>query len=324
MGITRERSFISVVSVATIVAAMAASGCGRKQSPTTSTSPQSDGASAASSYAEEVDKKTFPAATSPPTEPLLVRWDFSGNKIFTYDFTQKVAMLSDMNMGRPEKTKAKQKMLAVGSVKMKSQGDGTANLVLKVDSMKMNVDVGSGNAPDEREIGSHPPMVVQGVTEDGGMTVGDSAQATFIKLMFPMPPKALSVGESDSLPATMPFNAMGSALHVKGQTRITLTGYVNVDGKTCARLEAETDISELDVPEELEGTYECKTNGKAVFYYDPKEKAFVSGSMALMMRMHVDAPSPKFNMPKELAEDMPSRAKMSMVSDNLMILKRSD
>ena len=63
-----------------------------------------------------------------------------------------------------------------------------------------------------------------------------NSQEMLLKMLFPIPSSPLRVGESVSSPRAVPFNAMGSLLEVTGSSVTTLTGYVGLDGKTCARL----------------------------------------------------------------------------------------
>ncbi len=65
--------------------------------------------------------------------------------------------------------------------------------------------------------------------------------------LFPLPTERLRIGESVSIPAQMPFNAMGSLLHVAGSSSIKLVNYVEVNGKACAKLD--TVISSLNESE---------------------------------------------------------------------------
>ena len=52
-----------------------------------------------------------------------------------------------------------------------------------------------------------------------------------------------------------------------------------------------------------------------------RKRSFVSGTIALLMQMNIDAPTPQMNIPGEDASKMPERAKMSMMSDNLIRVK---
>ena len=162
---------------------------------------------------------------------------------------------------------------------MKAKGDKTADLILSECDAKSSI-MGSMKMPNQ---------VIQGVTENSKIPEAPASQNEAIRLFFPLPPKALLVGESDAFPNKMPFNAMGSLLWVEGDTRLTLTGYVTIEGHTCARFDAAIDISKIDVPEELTGDYRCSTKGIGTLYFDIENRCFHSGQMALVMSMRVKA-----------------------------------
>mgnify|MGYP006293104849 CR=1 FL=1 len=134
-----------------------------------------------------------------------------------------------------------------------------------------------------------PPLVMQGLKEDGTGSIGNSSQDMLLKMLFPLPPDSLQVGESVDIPARMPFNAMGSPLEVNGRSRIALTRYVQAGNRTCAQLDVDIDISELDVPEELDGEYQCTVKGRSRFFFDVNSRSFVSGTIAMLMQNTVKA-----------------------------------
>ena len=129
------------------------------------------------------------------------------------------------------------------------------------------------------------------------------------------------MGESVSIPAQMPFNAMGSLLQVTGHLETRLADYVLIDGKTCAKLETDIDISTLNPPEELEGDYRCQVKGKSVFYFNIEGRHFMSGKVAMLMSMRIEAPAPSVDFSDDTdtdTEKRPSMIKMAMDSDNFI------
>jgi hypothetical protein len=133
------------------------------------------------------------------------------------------------------------------------------------------------------------------------------------------------VGESVEVENEMPLQVAGSLLHAKGRTTITLTKYVVIDGHVCAKLETATDISQVDVPGELQGTYKVKAKGKSVFYFDTINNSFVSGSVAFLISMRIEVPIPKKAPPGENPPktEKPKITRMVMDIDNLIKVKRN-
>ncbi len=301
-------------SVAAIAVLISASLCSTSCRAETNTSP------AASQFAEEVGTERFKKAEPPSAAPEF-RWDFSKTDVVhAYSYEQEVRSKTDMGRSFGGKSSGiGQEISAKGSLLIRSQGDRTAEFVLK--DMKMSIKMDTGEDEPKTMEQQMPPFVVQGMKEDGSGSFGNTSQDLLLKMLFPLPPKSLKVGESVDVPAQMPFNAMGSVLNVTGQSRITLTQYVTIDGRTCAQLDVDTDISTLKVPTELEGEYKCSIKGTSVFYFDVADRSFVSGTIALIMQFSIDAPMPVMNIPGEDTSDMPKRSKMSMVSDNLIKVK---
>lgn len=269
----------------------------------------------ASNFAKEVSKETY-KQTNPPSKTPVFRWDFSKAQVeYNYIYEQQVQGKASMESlgGKPD---TGQEMSAKGTLLIKSQGDKTADFVLKDVLMTMKMYVGE-KKPETME--QHlPPLVMQGIKEDGSGSFGDSSQDMLLKMLFPLPPQSLKVGESVNIPAQMPFNAMGSVLHVKGRSRITLSRYVKIGNRTCAQFDVDTDISDLRIPPELKGDYKCFAKGTSVFYFDIANRAFVSGVVALIMQFSIDAPMPEMKITGENSVALPKTAKMSMTSDNLI------
>lgn len=292
-----------------LVLAMAGSACASKSSS----------ANVTSQFLSELKKETYPETTAPATAPVF-RWDFTNKDVHNYSFEQEARMKTDMGSFGGECGDSGQDMSAKGALMIKSQGDGTADLVLKDVKMTMKMNWGKGKEPKTMEQAA-PPMVVQGLKEDGSGSFGNSSQDMLLKMLFPLPTKSLKVGDWVDVPAQMPFNAMGSLLQVKGRSRVTLTRYVNIEDRTCAQLDVDTDISDLKVPSELKGDYECSTRAASVSYFDVGSRLFVSGAIALITEFSVDAPAPQMKMPGEDIPEMPERVKMSMMGDNLIRVK---
>ena len=96
--------------------------------------------------------------------------------------------------------------------------------------------------------------------------------------------------------------------------------YVMIGNRKCAQFNSDIDISNLKLPVELEGEYQCSAKGTSVFYFDVSTRSFISGSIAFNLHMYIDAPAPVFELPDEDLKDMPKRSKMSSNSFNFIHL----
>lgn len=273
-------------------------------------------------FMEQIDLETYGSLPSPVRAPAL-RWDFSAGKVYQYDFSQQVVTSSDMSgmSAHKNKDESSQKMEGYGKLSLKSEGNNIARLVLEDFIMSMEINMPDSDEPKVMS-SQMPPFVVQGVKDDGSMELGNSSQELFFQTLFPLPPNPLSIGESVSVPAKMPFNAMGSLLHVTGTFDIKLIDYVQINGKTCAKLQTEIDISKINVPEEILGNYRCQIKGRSIFFFNIEDRHFISGKVAMLMSMRVKSPTPKMELPDGTSnEDMPETITMSMDSDNLITVE---
>ena len=79
----------------------------------------------------------------------------------------------------------------------------------------------------------------------------------------------------------------------------------------------DSDVAGMKVPPELEGEYGCSMKGAAMFFFDVAARRFVSGTIAVVITMKIDAPMPKMG-EAENDPKVPERMRTSMRSDNLI------
>ncbi|MBI5843391.1 MAG: hypothetical protein HZB23_01830 [Deltaproteobacteria bacterium] len=279
---------------------------------------QDDEAANTSRFVKEVLKDEYRKTDPPATAPVF-RWDFSkADGVSAYSYTQEVSNSTTSALWG-NSGPMRQEISGNGVLLVRSQGNGTAEMVLK--DMKMSMKIGAGLEGPKTMEQQMPPIAIQGVKEDGSGSCGDSPQYEVFKDLFPLPPQTLMVGESVDVPAQMPFNVSGSVLKVTGHTRITLAQYVDIGGKTCAQFNVDTYISDLKIPPEMEGEYKFSSRDTSVYYFDVASREFISGTIASMTQFSIDAPMPQIDMPGENTSDLPKRAQMSMQSDNLVRVK---
>jgi len=73
------------------------------------------------------------------------------------------------------------------------------------------------------------------------------------------------------------------------------------------------------VPDEMEGRYRCHVKGRSVFYFNIENRHFISGRVAMIMSMRVEAPAPKMDFPQDANKgNIPGTFKMEMDSDNFI------
>lgn len=276
-----------------------------------------------SSFIDKIEVQSY-EAVDPPNDAILYRWDFSDNKEYSYKFIQKVVTQNLMTgMGPDSKdTISLSKMSGDGKLSYKSEKNNTARFVLEDLRLKAEHSSDDPNAAPKTMEMKQPPMVLQGVKEDGNLIIPTSSQSLLLKLLFPLPEKPMKVSETTTVEANLPFNAMGSLLYIKGFSKITLTKCVRINGYRCAKFVSNIDISKMDIPPEIKGKFVAFAKGKSVFYFDIERRKFISGNLALLMAMDIETESPQmtYSDNKEQSQAQPKKVKLIMNGDNLISL----
>ncbi len=274
-----------------------------------------------SSFLDLLETEDYPSYPN-SDEAQLLRWDFSGDKTYTFDYYQKGLASTDSNIFKNQQdSDTAVSTEGRGKLSFKSQNNHTAHMVLE--DFVITLFIPSGKDSDPRELKTNQsPVVVQGVKEDGSMQTSDNSYEILMKLFFPLPEKAVKPGEELITPVSIPFNFMGSPLNVKGKTSAALTDFVQINGKKCARLETVIDISEIEIPEELEGESKCIFRGNSVSYFNMDDNCFMEGKLVLKISISIDVPTPGMTVDgKENKMEMPARMSMAMESDNFISIK---
>lgn len=216
-------------------------------------------------------------------------WDFSKQKKYIYSFSQTVENQNQMNK---DLTADKSKIIGHGNLNVRVKENNLADLSLTNFKMDMIILNENGIAKDTIS-NTAPASVIQDMKPNG--TYGTDNHNIIFDLIFPLPSKNLKVGEQDKIPMQMPFNANGSRLFVKGFNILEFVGMENFEEKECAVLKGTIDISNLEIPEELEGNYKSLSTGNGTYYFDLKNQFFVGADIQLTMTVMMDTETDKTN-----------------------------
>ncbi|NQY07037.1 MAG: hypothetical protein HRT68_12835 [Flavobacteriaceae bacterium] len=210
------------------------------------------------------------------------QWDFSKQRKFIYSFSQIVNGENKMDKERPsDKTYTK----GLGQLNVRVKENNLADISLTDIEMQM-IDYDQEGNPRDTMTQKVPNTVVQDMKPDGSF--GDSNTDILFDMLFPLPNKNLDEGDSDEIPMQMPFSTNGSRLFAKGQNTLTFAGYEEIEGRNCAVLKGVIDISELDIPEELKGEYECSTTGSATYYFYLEDGYYTGADIKMVMDVMMD------------------------------------
>lgn len=263
-------------------------------------------------FSAAVDAEKYPSVAAPADAPLF-RWDFSAKRDSRFTYDQAATQISMSGEGEMPIT-------AKGDLIVRSNGDGTARIVLEGVRMTMTMPPLKNETAAPRKMEQSLPTSVAGTIGEDGRVV---TQQPSIEMLFPLPPSTLAVGKTVDVPFSMPFNANGSALQVKGISHITHGGYVMLGKRLCARFEERSELLKLDVPEEVPGKYDVTMTATGVAFFDVHERRFVRAVVASHVAMTAEIVMPKFD-GDAAAEKESKPEKMSMTSDDRITVSISE
>lgn len=209
-------------------------------------------------------------------------WDFSEPKKYVYTYWQEVDATNNMDKNVPAD---KSKIIGNGYLNVRVKENNLADLSLTDLKTDMIVYDESGKAKDTMS-NTAPASVIQDMKPNS--TFGTNNHNLIFDLIFPLPSKNLKIGEKDKIPMEMPFNANGSRLFIKGFNTLEFIGMQKIEGKEVAVLKGNIDISNLEIPEELNGKYEGSSIGNGTYYFDLENQYFVGADIQMTMTVMMD------------------------------------
>lgn len=239
----------------------------RKERGTESaTSPLS---SDSSRFLEAIGKSSY--QTTETAGPADVRFDFSDSKVYAYDYTQ---IIDAASVFEGAHSPIKQGVSGSGILLIRSNGDRTGTLVLQdfVTTIRSGI--------DESTASSAPSTLVVSTVKEDGSVPGSSAHP-LLSILFPIPSRSLSKGESAKVTFQVPFysSTTGTVHYVAVNSTITLTRFVLVDGRRCAELDVDFESGATSGGVKLD----CVVRGKGIYYYDMVSMDFVYGENATIV-----------------------------------------
>jgi hypothetical protein len=234
------------------------------------------------------------------------KWDFSEQKKYIYSFSQEVK--SEDKIGDSDLTDKSQSS-AKGYLNVNIKENHLADLSLS--GVEVNIVMFNRyGSPKDTSLQKVPVKIVQDMKADGSFAYTN--KNILFDILLPLPKHNIKVGESDSIKLQIPFNVNGSQLFTKGQNTLTFKGYEKIKTRNCAVLEGRFDISELDIPKELNGNYTSSTIGGAKYYFDFEQGCYVGADIHLIMEVLMDL---------ERGEEDTFSMFMSMKSDKIFKIR---
>ena len=234
-----------------------------------------------------------------------IKWDFNKFEKLTYDYEQ----VMENDMGESFMDGERNLISSKGQLIVKVKDSGKADVIFKGVEVSMFTVTKAGDTTKEMSQ-TVPDFFMQDMDEFGKIE-GELNQQTELlsHTLFPISTQALSIGDTEDLPISMPFNIYGSRLQIKGQNSIKLNSIED----QVAFLTTEIDVSEYEIPEEVNMNYECYLKGHSANKFDIEKGCFQSINLTIEMLMKASAKEQK-----EKTEDKQDNRLMDMAKNMSM------
>lgn len=194
------------------------------------------------------------------SETTTFRWDFSEiGREFDFAYQQK---LTSPSSGNPERT-------VDARLVIKSNGDGTANVVLK--------DGIAQSGPNQQiEL---PPSVLPAMKEDGTAQDAGASEDAMVRLLFPLPRIALAPGKSVQEEIRFPAQVQGVQAYIPIQQTITLNRYEIENERRIAVFEMTFVGGEMIADRKIPDGFAVSIEGSGSFLFDPEKNLYLGGNL---------------------------------------------
>ena len=214
------------------------------------------------------------------------QWDFSSPKKYVYSYLQEASNSVSFNKND---SLSKSLISVKGNLNIRVKENHMADLILETQMVTLD---------QKRQVidtinNTEAANVIQNMKPNG--TFGNNNHNPTFDLIFSLPSKNLKIGEKDKIPMEMPFNANGSILSIKGYNTIEFVGIQTIENIECAVLKSTFNISDLEIPEELNGIYEGSTIGNGTYFFDMKNHYFIGADIQINTKIKMDTESDKEN-----------------------------
>ena len=215
-----------------------------------------------------------------------LKLNFTNFSELNYDFRQKNKSVQNFNAFENEIPDTNQSFIN-GVISLKTQGDTIASLNFK-DFIAKSLFFGKKDTASQKI----PAQVLQGFNEFGENQINSAYNQKFISF-FPLPYRVTQMEDNIyKFPVSMPFNANGSALLVKGQSTFKILDTVEVNSLKCIKVQCLSEYNNLEIPETLEGEYFCNSSMTFNGIFAFEKGYFLSGKVKSIVEYKLEFKQP--------------------------------
>lgn len=208
-------------------------------------------------------KKEFKKTTETKENNYDFIWDFNSKKEFLYSYKHISNVLTKMSENNPAD---KLSITANGILKVKVKENNLADMNLTDVTAEMTKFDTYGKLLDTKSKNSLDYGGITDMTSKGNFK--NPNQIPLFDLFFPLPSKALRIGESDK-----------SSMDTENVYQLTFDGFKTIDNRKCAVLKGKIEMPNQKVPDLLKGVYENSNSGSGTYYFDLEKSHYIGADI---------------------------------------------
>ncbi len=232
-------------------------------------------------FLDQIDRNDY-IVNKQMHDSKLIKWDFSNKNQYIYSYLKKTIEDDFSNNFGIESGKNTTEVISNAKLVINSLGNQTADLVLK--DIETVVTHWNGK---EKKLPNIPSTTIASIDEGGMKKDNNNNVVLFTELLFPLPNRELKIKENISIKKSIPIAINDKIFTVIGELLITLTEYVTINGRDCARFKV---IADLTSPYNLNGNCMCAIKTNTAYYYDIERHCLLAGGSAVLQSIRYKNP----------------------------------
>lgn len=199
-------------------------------------------------------------------------WDFNSEKDYVYSFTQ-ISHHEKITNKFEDADKTFIKKL--GKIIISGKTKNMADLSFTDISIKAKYH-GSKDTINQSQSNS----IIQDVDSKSHFAVTTDV-SDFLRILFPLPTKDLELLSEEKKVLYFPLHLKESILNSTGFNTLVFSEYKVVNGRKCAVLKGNINVSKLKLPNYINGDYKLSKIGKGTYYFDIEKGSYVKAIVTI-------------------------------------------
>lgn len=234
-------------------------------------------------YGNNIKIIIYPGATV--DNAILLRWDFSDNKVYNFTVNNTDVFISNNSM--LNLTNYEHDIVHIDSYNFIAMGNGTANINVSfnVTSSREKTSTGWKN----KEVSPPFPISFNGFFDNSHLWANNLDGFALLS-RFPLPQKSLRMNESEIIPIKFTSDDYEKKVVFEGTIEIKYLGAVMIDNNICVHISCHGKLESSET-RKLPGKYSLIGKIKGDIYFDINRHCFSRGFVAAISKTSVKSPA---------------------------------